>query len=292
MADTQAVPPEERDRWLARLEEAAERLSRGEPIALEAPPMGGGGGRYERGLIARLPAIAEWVNELEVPARRRAGWVCGILFGAMRRDLARFGEHSEGLIALSDEAELEEYLYGNAGCVGAYWAAELGATSGRFAALDLQSLDRAGIRLGHALQRVNVLRDLAGDLRRGRCYLPEDQVTACGLELRDLYSTAVAPRLRPLVERHIATALQDLAEGMEFFHVLPRRWIRSRAAAALPAVLARRTLDRIAAQPERLLDPQGTVKVPRSEVKRILARLLVTPPSDRALQRMVVGHSP
>ena len=290
VVDTDAVAPRERDRILADLEEAAGCLAQGDPIELAPAPLGPGGTRHERALMTGLPAVAEWVNELEIPARRRAGEVCRTLFGAMRKDLARFGRHSGRVTALRDEGELEVYLYENAGCVGEYWAQELATTSFRFTGVDLQSLADAGIHIGKALQRVNVLRDLATDVRRGRCYLPERGLAACGLEPRDLYFPDVAPRLKPLLDAQIAAVRADLEAGLDFFHHLPYRWLRRRAAATLPAVLARRTLDRIEADPVRLLNPEETIKVPRGEVYRLLARLLLLPPGDRSLRRLVLGR--
>jgi farnesyl-diphosphate farnesyltransferase len=289
VTDTTAVAPAARERVLGQLESAARRLARGEPISLEAAPLGPGGSEEERILVAQLPAVAAWVNELDVPARKRAGEVCTTLFAAMRRDLARFGRHRERAVALPDESALDTYLYGNAGCVGGYWAQELATTSHRFTGLDVQGLERAGVHLGKALQRVNVLRDLARDLRRGRCYLPATGLTACGLEPRDLYFPDIIQRMRPLLDTQIAAARGDLAAGLEFFRHLPHRWVRLRAAAALPAILARRTLDRIEAEPHRILDAHDAVKVPRPEVKRLIVRLLLLPPSDRGLDRLVLG---
>lgn len=289
MADTDAVAPAARERQLGQMETAARRLARGEPVSLEAAPLGPGGSPEERALMTQLPAVAAWVNELAVPARKRAGEVCTTLFAAMRRDLARFGRHSNRVIALPDEAALDTYLYGNAGCVGGYWAQELATTSHRFTGLDVQGLERAGVHLGKALQRVNVLRDLARDLRRGRCYLPRTGLAACGLEPRDLYFPDVTRRMQPLLDTQLAAARADLEAGLAFFHHLPHYWVRRRAAAALPAILARRTLDRIETEPYRILDAHDAVKVPRPEVKRLIARLLAAPPSDRGLERLVLG---
>jgi len=289
VVDTAAVAPEARQPLLATLEEAARRLHGGDLIALEPAPLGPGGSPQERQLMARLPALAQWINELEVPARKRVGEVCTTLIGAMRQDLAQFGERPARIQALADEDALDDYLYGNAGCVGAYWARELATTSHRFTGLDVQSLEQAGIYLGKALQRVNVLRDLAKDIRRGRCYLPETALSAVGMVPSDLLFPDMAGRMQPLLDAQIAAARADLAEGTAFFHHLPYHWVRRRAAAALPAVLAQRTLARIEAAPHRLLDAQDTIKVPRHEVYGLLLHLLTLPPTDRSLERMALG---
>lgn len=293
VADTDAVPERARDRALAELEHCARTMGRGEMVALPHIPLGAGGGPYERALVANLGSMSGWMNELPIPARRRSGEVLTTLVGAMRRDRARFARAGNGrLVALPDEAALDSYLYGNAGCVGRYWAREVAANNHRFSGVQIQALQQAGIHLGKALQRVNVLRDLAGDLRRGRCYLPRTSLAEVGLVPADLYFPDVMGRLWPLLEAEIAAARRDLAAGQEFFRYLPHQWVRMRAAAALPAVLARRTLDRIAADPVRILDYHDTVKVPRGNVYRLMGRLLLTPPTNRGLDRLVLGRYP
>jgi farnesyl-diphosphate farnesyltransferase len=292
VADTDALPPGERDRILSILEEAAGQLAEGLPIELAAPALGRGGSGEERRLLEHLPSVAAWVSEMPPAARKRSGALCRTLFGAMRRDLDRFGAGEGGLIALADEAELEEYLYGNAGCVGEYWARELAARDERFNGVAVHHLTTAGIHLGKALQRVNVLRDLADDLRRGRCYLPRTEIAACRLEPGDLLAGPDPATIQPLIDAQIAAARSDLEAGTAFFRLLPRTWVRDRAAAALPAILAEATLARMQAEPERLLDPGARIKVPRRTVYALLLRLLLLPPGNRALARMIRGHGP
>lgn len=290
VADTAAVPERARDQALAELERCARTMALGEMVALPHIPLGAGGGPFERALVANLGSMSGWINELPIPARRHSGDVLTTLVAAMRRDRARFSRAGNGrLVALPDEAALDSYLYGNAGCVGHYWAREVVANNPRFSGVQIQALQQAGIHLGKALQRVNVLRDLAGDLRRGRCYLPRTSLAEVGLVPADLYFPDVMGRLKPLLDAEIAATRRDLAAGQEFFRYLPHHWVRMRAAAALPAVLARRTLDRIAANPVRILDYHDTVKVPRGNVYRLMGRLLLTPPTNRGLDRMVLG---
>lgn len=274
------------------METAAQRLAEGQPIQLAAPPLDRGGTAGERALLNQLPSVAAWISELAPPARRRAGALCRTLFAAMRRDLARFGAGEAGLVTLADEAELEAYLYGNAGCVGEYWAQELAARQPRFDGVARKELATAGCRLGKALQRVNVLRDLGEDLRRGRCYLPRTEISACRLAPEDLLDDPDPAAYKPLLDAQIATAREDLAAGAAFFRHLPRHWVRDRAAAALPAIIAGATLTRMVRAPEQLLDPAARVRIPRRRVYGLLLRLLLLPPGDRALMRMIQGQEP
>jgi len=54
--------------------------------------------------------------------------------------------------------------------------------------------------LGIALQLTNILRDVKGDLGRGRLYLPLDDLARCGVTLDDLAADAASTPVRRLVE--------------------------------------------------------------------------------------------
>jgi phytoene synthase len=56
------------------------------------------------------------------------------------------------------------------------------------------------LALGVALQLTNILRDIRGDLERGRVYLPLDDLSACGCTIGDLASGQVTAPVRRLLE--------------------------------------------------------------------------------------------
>jgi phytoene synthase len=63
--------------------------------------------------------------------------------------------------------------------------------------------DRAreyALNLGVALQLTNILRDIKGDLERGRLYLPLEDLTACGCTVDDLAAGVVTAPVRQLLE--------------------------------------------------------------------------------------------
>lgn len=80
-------------------------------------------------------------------------------------------------------SELHFYCEGVAGSVGEMCAAVMGVTGGRAARPMAVAHARA---LGVAMQLTNVLRDIGEDARRGRCYLPLEE-----LHLHDLTVDAV-----------------------------------------------------------------------------------------------------
>ena len=55
------------------------------------------------------------------------------------------------------------------------------------------------LHLGVALQLTNILRDVTGDLERGRLYLPLDDLKACGCTVDDLTAGVVTEPVRALI---------------------------------------------------------------------------------------------
>jgi len=79
--------------------------------------------------------------------------------------------------------ELRVYSYRVASVVG-LWLTE------RFGNHDPEVLERAAA-LGHGMQLTNILRDVGEDLRRGRCYLPLDRMSAHGVTREAMESVAL-----------------------------------------------------------------------------------------------------
>jgi phytoene synthase len=55
-------------------------------------------------------------------------------------------------------------------------------------------------KLGVALQLTNILRDIKGDLERGRVYLPLEDLAACGCTVDDLAAGVVSDPVRRVVQ--------------------------------------------------------------------------------------------
>ncbi|HEV2094892.1 MAG TPA: squalene/phytoene synthase family protein, partial [Chthoniobacterales bacterium] len=137
-----------------------------------------------------------------------------------------------------------------------------------------------GIAYGKGLQLINILRDLGVDLRNGRCYFPEDQLAAAGVEpdaLLDELELAES-----VIAHWRAKAADGVAAGIEYACAVGNR--RVRFATALPALIGARTL--------ALLQAAGTefvatkVKVPRREVRAIVASGAITLGSRRGIRRL------
>jgi len=180
---------------------------------------------------------------------------------------ARFlGELLDGVAAdlqprpCADEAELHGYCYRVAAAVGLACLPVLGATS-------------AGARtfadaLGHALQRTNILRDLAGDARGGRCYVPATWLSASGVERAWLDGSGPAAVYAPdgpvadLCGRLAAAARAQFARAHAALRSLPRRERR----ALVPARIMGAVYGGLLAQLERR---HGDLRLPRARLGKV-----------------------
>lgn len=206
----------------------------------------------ERILLERSAEILSWLESLRAAETALVREVVGIIISGQRLDLERFATATrENAVTLRDDAELEDYAWRVAGCVGAFWT-KLGflTLGGEFSEMPRDRLLERGIAYGKGLQLVNILRDVAEDLANGRCYLPGE-----------------------MAESHARWRLRAedwIAQGESYAASLRLR--RLRAATVLPALIARKTLGLLRETPREGM--QTRVKIPRGEVYRSLLRAL------------------
>jgi farnesyl-diphosphate farnesyltransferase len=213
----------------------------------------------ERRLLEETSALFDWLGRLPAAEADLVREVVGIITGGQRLDLERFATANQREpVALEDSAALEDYTWRVAGCVGAFWTKLGFLTLGDgFSITAPADLIEMGIAYGKGLQLVNILRDLPEDLATGRCYLP----------------VADPRNEKILMEAHQwwAERAWDLTgEGLSYAENLVSR--RLRAATVLPAMLARKTLERL--RNVTWTNLQTRVKVPRTQVYLALARAL------------------
>jgi farnesyl-diphosphate farnesyltransferase len=270
IADTRALPPVERWQHVERLRAAIKGGDEAglAPIASLVTP---DHPAAERRLLGRLPDVLTAYRGLATEDRAISMMVLLTLTQAMLDALVRFPSETDGrLEALETRADLDRYTYMNAGCVGEFWTDMAVLHRPRCRRWNVPLMRSRAVRFGQGLQLVNVLRDLPRDLRSGRCYLPRADLAALGLAPEDLLDPRALPRFWPLLRELLDRALADLREALAYTLAVPRLEARLRLACAWPLLIAFVTLARIARAPD-LLDPAVTVKVPRPEVRRILA---------------------
>lgn len=273
VADAAGLPAVERLAALDRM-----RASLLDGPAWDADAIAGAVGvPQEQELLRRWDTLLGELDALPRSDQASVNTVLGHITRGQALDLQRFP--GDGAVhALPDAAALDEYTYLVAGCVGEFWTDLCLAHLPAYAARPPQEMRQLGRSFGMGLQLVNIVRDLGDDLAAGRCYLPADELAAAGLTPDT--ATSDADRLLPVWRHWQQAAERRLEDGIAYAEAVGPR--RLRASVALPALIGRRTLQRLEAAGPAALHTR--VKVPRSEVYALLARLAFTFASRRALR--------
>ena len=233
----------------------------------------------ERRLLVALPDCLEWLEHVDAADRDDIRVVLEKITYGQMLDLERFDNPTE-IRALGRAADLDEYTYLVAGCVGEFWTRLCFRHVRNFASLSEDEMFALGKRYGMALQLINVLRDAGSDLRAGRCYFPEEELSALGLPATEILSEP--ERFQPIYKRWTERARDGLECGMQYSRAIRNR--RLRAATVLPALIGARTL--------ALLRDAGTmalqrkIKVRRDEVRRMILSLVITFASRQPIDAM------
>lgn len=111
--------------------------------------------------------------------------------------------------------ELYLYCYCVAGTVGLMSVPVMGIAPASQAATE--SVYNAALALGIANQLTNILRDVGEDARRGRIYLPQDELAQAGLSEEDVFIGKVTDKWRSFMKKQIARArmfFQEAEQGV------------------------------------------------------------------------------
>ena len=233
--------------------------------------------KNEQRLLESLPDCLDWLDQIEHADRNDIRIVLGKITRGQMLDLQRFDNPQE-IRALSTAADLDEYTYLVAGCVGEFWTRLCFRHVQNFSSLSEDEMLALGKLYGMALQLINVLRDVGADLRAGRCYFPEFELTAAHLTTSQILFEP--ERFQPIYQAWIGKAKSGLECGVQYSRAIRNR--RVRAATVLPALIGARTLALLNEIGASAL--QRTVKVPRSEVRRMILRLALTVASRKQIE--------
>lgn len=212
----------------------------------------------ERNLIENLREILDQLAASDPDDRADLRAVLKTIVRGQALDLERFGD-ATATASLPSAAELDEYTYLVAGCVGEFWT-KLGFRHlFPFATLSPNDMTTRGIEYGKGLQLINVLRDRGVDQRAGRNYLPPGDSPAKWLE----------------------EAEKKISAGIDYAVALTS-W-RMRFATALPALIGASTIALLRSAGE---GTKEKVKISRREVRKILAATLLAAGSATALRAL------
>jgi farnesyl-diphosphate farnesyltransferase len=238
------------------------------------------GAPAERALLEQCENSLALLDKLSAFDARLVREVLDTITSGQELDLRRFADaSSQRVVALATDAELDDYTFRVAGSVGQFWTKICRAHLFPKASIDESRLLSDAVRFGQGLQLVNILRDLAVDLRQGRCYLPEARLAALELAPADLLNLASESRFRPLYHHYLDRAKADLLAGWAYTNALPRACVRVRLACAWPVLIGLETLRLLRLSP--MLDPQKRIKIERLLVKRIILRSVLFYPARK-----------
>ncbi len=240
----------------------------------------------ERILLEKIGTILDALRKFTVEDRERIREVLTKITHGQELDLIRFGAASaDRIVALGTDAELEEYIYCVAGCVGEFWTKICNAHLFSKALQDCGIFRSNGIRFGKGLQLVNILRDLPTDLRQGRCYIPKDRLSSHGLQPRDLLEVAAMGRFRPLFSIYLQQAEDHLSAGWSYTMAVPFRHMRIRLACAWPILIGMKTLDQL--RRINVLDNRYRIKLSRWDVRCLMLKSVLLYPCPKAWNRLL-----
>ena len=275
IADTTQVPAEIRQQCLVRFRDLIlgprnEEEERSLAILLQGRFCPHQTDEAEARLMEKFRDGIAWLRSIDDRPLEIIRGVLGHIIRGQLLDIERFPD-SAGIRALNSAAELDEYTWLGAGCVGEFWTrlciSELPAAFAK--EVDHARLLGLAASYGRGLQLVNILRDLPRDLAAGRCYLPQEELRKHGRHLAEL---RLNPRvLDPLRAPWHDKCAEHLDSGLEYLRAITNTKLRY--ATALPLLLGLRTLAllRDAKWPELA----AGIKISRLEVAKVLAEAAI-----------------
>lgn len=209
-------------------------------------------------------------------------WVSELVSG-----MARFVDRYPGGIRIATLPEYREYCYYVAGTVG-HLLTELWREHSLF--IDDRVYDRLLLdceSFGEAQQTVNIIRDIAADaIREKSIYIPQDALVAVGSSQDQLFRPELLERNRAALGGLIGLAHEDLEASLRYICALPLGAFRIRLFCIIPTLLAAATLRELERSHE-MLQPGGTVKISRPEVKALVMMAPVAAVSNMGVRWLV-----
>jgi len=286
IADTEIIGIEQRLQMLEALRErilgtSAAPLNFGELARQQGLPS-------ERVLLEKCEASLALLQAQSELDKKLIREVLDVITGGQALDLKRFGNPAPGkLTALQTDAELDDYTFRVAGCVGQFWTRICLAHQFSTAATTLPSFEELGVRFGKGLQLVNILRDIPADLAKSRCYIPAEQLQAIDLTPADLLRPEAETKFRPLYNQYLDLAESHLAAGWEYTNLIPFGQIRLRLACAWPILIGLQTIARL--RSGNVLDARQRIKIGRGDVRGILLRSILYYPFPYCWRRLTTS---
>ena len=219
------------------------------------------------------------------PAARlvMARWVTEMGKGMVEYS-ARMGEGQGVLKTLRSMADLDRYCYYIAGTVGYLLTDLFFLYSSHIGQERFYELQADAEAFGLGLQKVNIIKDLADDVRRGWCFIPTAFLDTESINPEAFADPGHADAVFAAVRPVLAAAADHLACAWRYLTNIPLEEREIRLFLAYSLFFALRTLALVAANPGALVAPQK-LKISRLEVAKIVARCQLNIGNPSALEK-------
>ena len=187
-----------------------------------------------------------------------------------------------GITALTDIEDWDRYCYYVAGTVGQMMT-ELFIQHYNFDYNRASRLTELGNSFGLALQKVNVIKDVADDRKRGVCYLPASVMAKYGLTPSSL-ATADGTKAEGFIRELTENTLAHLDDALTYTALIPNGHKGVRMFLIVPVYLAAASLKLISENPRRCLTGPP-LKMSRSDVSRLVGAAALKVTSNKALEQ-------
>jgi phytoene synthase len=214
-------------------------------------------------LYAFCREVDDVVDECADPnvARTTLNWwrneVAAIYGGAPQHPVGRalqplvqqFNLAQEHLLEIIDgmEMDLDQHSYPDFKSLQLY-CYRVASVVGLLAAEIFGYTDRKTLKYAHdlgiAFQLTNIIRDVGEDARRGRIYLPQDELAQFGVHSHDILDAKETREFHKLMEFQVARAQQFYAQALEELPGVDRKAQRT---GLIMAAIYRATLDELVA---------------------------------------------
>ncbi len=233
---------------------------------------------YERGLIEKLPELAAVFYEQPAPVRKATlRWgreMAGGMYRFQQKRIRTF-------------ADQNRYSYYVAGVVG-YLFNDL-LYHNRIISRELRTQLRSRARrFGLALQKVNILRDVAHDVPAKRYYWPLGVMQRYRVNYRTLLQPKKRAAAMAVLREEIHDATQYLRAGIQYVTALPKEQIGVRMFCLIPLFMAIESYIACINNTD-VFESEKTVKISRAQVGDIVAKSGLWGTSNELLMKWYVA---
>ncbi len=232
-------------------------------------------------LAHRLPVVMEVFRSFSPSMQGHiARWVAEMSLGMRKYAQAR---QKPRLQFLRSMKELDEYTYYVAGTVGYLLTELFSFYSNKITPVVKSKLVQLAESFGKGLQMVNIIRDMAADLRRGQSYIPDELLQKYRLTRETIFQKENADRAEKLLNELISDAVKHLDKALDYTLTIPKEETRIRLFCILPLFWAMRTLELIQRNTLALLGSEK-IKISRRVIRKEFFLALIHVNSNRLLR--------